>query len=302
MLFSTLCFGSDLFAAFTDEVHAVASSNTAYTPLQVSVEFITYNPLLSLPPVPLKSGNPGYTPGLPLLAASLSSGVVTQDAAGLRLPYAGDAFGTCLEPNMRARGSSGVPVMFNVDAGAGCRVTMNQTYFDTVCASGGTKAFLELPSNLAIGRWGDASAAAAADWLPIPPPLPASSAVLTTTLCQSMVVGLDINIIYTASGLKSNPQFTVLAATAAYLTQDIIRPLDATPASAVQLSLSSAVTFTYKPPATSETIFASPPRVLPPLPSDIFYPFIMDSAAPAAAAAAGAMAAAAAAAVLMMML
>ncbi len=285
-----------IVAAFTDEVHVVASSPKLHAPLQVSIEYVTYNPLTSLPPVVLKSGNPGYTPGLPVLAASISSGVVTVDPAGLRLPHAGDAFGGCLEPQRRASsGSSGVPVHFNVDAGAGCRLQLNQSYFDALCASSGTQAFLNMPGSLSIGRWGDASAANAEDWLPLSAPVAASTTVLTTDACRSMVTGLDVSIIYTASGLKSNPQFTILAATTAFVSQDIVRPLDASAASAVSISLSTTVTFVYKAPATSETIFASPPRVLPPLPVDIFYPFIMDSSAHALSAAAAACFAAAAA-------
>lgn len=194
---------------------------------------MTYNPLNNLPPVLLKSGNPGYTPGLPVLAASLVSDVVTVDTSGLRLPYAGDAYGRCLEPHLRASsGSSGVPVHFNVDAAAGCRLLLNQSYFDTICATSGAQALLNLPgtpsvffktkpqtsnsplpANLAVGRWGDASAASAADWLLVSVPAAAPAAVLTAQACQSMLTGLEVNIIYTASGLKSNPQFTILAAT-----------------------------------------------------------------------------------------
>lgn len=278
-----------IVAAFTDEVHVVASSAKAFAPLQISVEFVTYNPLNNLPPVLLKSGNPGYTPGLPVLAASLVSDVVTVDTSGLRLPYAGDAYGRCLEPHLRASsGSSGVPVHFNVDAAAGCRLLLNQSYFDTICATSGAQALLNLPANLAVGRWGDASAASAADWLLVSVPAAAPAAVLTAQACQSMLTGLEVNIIYTASGLKSNPQFTILAATVQHVTQDVVRPHDAAASSAVSVSISTTVTFTYKPPSTSETIYASPPRVLPPLPVDIFYPFIMDSPASALSSAAAA--------------
>ncbi len=72
------------------------------------------------------------------------------------------------------------------------------------------------------------------------------------------------------------------------MTQDVVRPHDAAASSAVSVSISTTVTFTYKPPSTSETIYASPPRVLPPLPVDIFYPFIMDSPASALSSAAAA--------------
>jgi len=104
-----------------------------------------------------------------------------------------------------ATGSNGVPVLFNVDGGAGCRLQLNQSAFDELCATSGTPAFLNLPANLAIGRWGDATTASVADWLTVAAPLAASAAVLTASACQSMVTALDINIVYTASGLKSNP-------------------------------------------------------------------------------------------------
>jgi tectonic-1/3 len=288
-----------IVAAFTDEVHLVASSSKEFADLQVSIEFVTYNPLTNLPPVLLKSGNPGYTPGLPVLAASLVADVVTVDTSGLRLPYSGDAHGRCLDPLLRASsGSSGLPVLFNVDAGAGCRLTMNQSLFDSVCATSGTQAFLKPPANLAVGRWGDAVAASAADWLPVAAPVAGAVPVLTASACQSMVSGLEVNIVYTASGLKSNPQFTIVAASASFISQDVIRPHDTS--SSVTVSLSTTVTFTYKPPSTSETIYASPPRVLPPLPVDIFYPFIMDSAAASLSVASAAVFALAAAALLML--
>ena len=137
-----------IVAAVTDEVHVVASSAKAFSGLQVSIEFVTYNPLSNLPPVLRKSGNPGYTPGLPVLAASLVSDVVTVDTSGLRLPYAGDAHGRCLEPHVRASsGSGGVPVYFNVDVGTGCRLLLNQSYFDTMCTTSGAQALLNLPRN-----------------------------------------------------------------------------------------------------------------------------------------------------------
>jgi hypothetical protein len=106
-----------------------------------------------------------------------------------------------------------------------------------------------------------------------------------------MLTGIEINIVYTASGLKSNPQFTILSATVQHVTQDVVRPHDPSAASAVSVSISTTVTFTYKAPAASESIYASPPRVLPPLPVDIFYPFIMDSPASALSAAAACFAA-----------
>jgi len=285
----------------TDEEHAVASSASAYAPLQVSIEYVTYDPLTNLPPVLLKSGNPGYTPGLPVLAASVVASVATVSPAGLRLPYAGDAHGACIPAHLRAAtGSNGVPVLFNVDGSAGCRLQLNQSYFDELCATSGTQAFLNMPANLAIGRWGDASTASVADWLTVAAPLAASSAVLTASACQSMVTGLDINIVYTASGLKSNPQFTILAAAATYVSQDVVRPLDAAAASSISISLFSTVSFTYKAPAASESLYASPPRVLPPLPVDIFYPFIMDSAAASGSRVAAALFAAVAAAAVLL--
>jgi hypothetical protein len=268
-----------IIAAFTDEVHAISHSSKSYAPLTVSVEYVTYNPETTQPPVFIKSGNPGYIPGHPVLAASVSSGLVAVDPSGFRLPYAGDAFGSCLQPHLLPAAGSGLSVLFNVDSGAGCRLSMNQSYFDELCQTGGTVAFFSLPQNIAIGRWGDASAATAQDWLPITAPSVASSPKLTLSVCQSMVTGLDISIVYTAAGLKSNPQFTILGAVAAFVSQDVVRPLDAQPNSSVTVSLSTTISFIFKAPASSESIFASPPRVLPPLPADIFYPFIMESPA-----------------------
>ncbi len=136
-----------IVAAVTDEVYVVASSAKAFAALQVSVEFVTYNPRNNLSPL-LKSGNPGYSPGLAVLAASLASDVVTVDTSGLRLPYAGDAHGICLEPHLLASsGSSGVPVQFNVDVGSGCRLPMNFSYFQTMCTTSGAQALLKLPGS-----------------------------------------------------------------------------------------------------------------------------------------------------------
>ena len=48
-------------------------------------------------------------------------------------------------------------------------------------------------------------------------PVAGAVPVLTASACQSMVSGLEVNIVYTASGLKSNPQFTIVAASASFI-------------------------------------------------------------------------------------
>ena len=119
------------------------------------------------------SGNPGYQPGAPLLAAAVApAGGLVRAATGLPL-LATSATGECTQ-------AVAAPMaQFGVDTRAACGVSLTRGLLRQFCQSGiGSTwqgrsnelavTFSGLPTEqLFLGRWGDADASRDADWLPL---------------------------------------------------------------------------------------------------------------------------------------
>lgn len=223
----------------------------------------------------LRSGNPGYVRGRPILAGR----AVTNTSAVPPRSYVKGSVGPIVLPSPgRGDGcSSDVgrwrPLAFGVDAVMACRLE----------SSGGDCGALQrrIISTLLAGVPGNATDSLVAalgsarvehvnDWVPVLGSLPPTLSPETTELgCRGLVTSAHWTAAWALTGAVWRPQPRLVAVRLAWG-----RPRDVTGDGAGRLSLTvtSSVTFAeVTPRAVPE--FARPPRVDISLPADFFYPF-----------------------------
>jgi hypothetical protein len=210
-----------------------------------------------------------------------------------------------------------VPVTFGEDAVVGCQLRLSQVQFAALCGGSpasvlpfiglgsvdptGTGLLQTLAGRLLpthVGTIGAADPLKAWHWVPLAAPAAAPAAAsydATTGACRGVVAGVDVQFLTGSMGEAGNPQQRILAARYRYATDTwrwtregggstngTVLPSGASLAyagDATQVfSLRSTVTWVSMDAQTQDFTPPAPP-VVPPLPSDLFYPFVTTTSA-----------------------
>ena len=166
-----------------------------------------------------RSGNPGYTVGLPVLVGRMqmtaTKRAITERPGGLKL-FGASADGSCST-------TSATPVAFNEDVRVGCTKKLNYAGLKALCE---TSQQNRIPIQLNVtddyvGTLGNSDPHFVEEWLKIGGKwddalgsLPTFTA--ETGVCKGLIMGLEYRVLYANIGANTNPQRKVVAVTASY--------------------------------------------------------------------------------------
>lgn len=223
--------------------------------------------------------------------------------AGMGLTVRGPAAdGSCVAYSAGAAAGTDaalpVPVTFGDDMAFACTLTLTPAQLQTLC--GGSPAAL-LPyfglgtsgvpgsTNVTafthVGIYGNADPFKTWQWQVLDVSTPTATATYDAVAarCDGLTTEVDIEFLTAKVGEKHNPQHRILAARVRYptgswaFTREDVR--STAPAVAQPFRLLTTVTWTeYNPQTTADYVPPAPP-VIPPLPSDLFYPFVRSTGA-----------------------
>jgi|EP01047_Picozoa_sp_COSAG01_P035121 tectonic-1/3 len=237
-----------------------------------------------------RSGAPGYVIGAPLLGGSavtqttLESGVSTTRYA-IRERVGGLAVvgmapgGTCTD-GARA-------VRFMHDTITACNALMDMNDLKAACQSQGsvggvqTSLFSDIMQNHTdsyVGVFGDAVGEHLADWVEIKQDVAISAAAWSETdkTCGAMVTEYRLNIFTAPVGNVQQAQSKVVGAYYSYGVETV-RFAQSNDNVRQAVELRTVVTFIELPDKVVAEQLLKPPRLVPELPTDIFYPFTLNS-------------------------
>ncbi|KAJ3290577.1 Tectonic-1 [Borealophlyctis nickersoniae] len=249
-------------------------------------------------PVP-KSGNPGYIVGKPLLVGTLvkngnqsAIAYTPNPQYGLTVPtdvfFSGSTTPSCPPAGSR---SQRLPVLFGYDSLAGCTLSYTREDLTNNCAVIRGRVLevqtLAVAGITHVGRFGNASWEDLEGWVQISNDNSSATAVLGTPdpagTCSSLLTELDIQILTAPLGSKINPQPAILAMRINYVLGRFqyrcTTPLDCAtvpvpPATTPQQSFRIKTTVSFVEIENRPEMLVPPaPRIVPPLPQDVFYPF-----------------------------
>ena len=179
-----------------------------------------------------------------------------------------------------------VPIHFGEDVAASCALQLNASQLQTLCSPTFTPpltvAYVGLGSARAggvpttfthVGVLGNSDPWKTWQWLPLStdtPPLPSWSSTTYQHQCSGLVTGVNLELLVAHIGAANNPQSEIIAARVKYTTGTwTFAHGDGTQV----FLMESTVTFTnYDTAAT--TVWKPAPPVIPPMPSDLWYPFL----------------------------
>merc|ERR1740117_637229 len=236
-----------------------------------------------------RSGQPGYTAGMPPVAGRLvgpgpdpdEKNAIEERAGGLAV--AGSAIGGACVGGTKQ-------IKFGYDSVSACTIGLTADELYTPCASQGPvdtepdstlfSYFQPQPlaghnvSDTHIGIFGDASFKLLNDWVEIKKYAAASegSWTDTTQTCRGLITEYRIDVYIAPVGNVLAPQWKVIEAYQSYGTSAVpFRPLTGT--SRMGVELRTVVTFIEVPDKVLVEQVKPAPRLLPEFPDDMFYPF-----------------------------
>jgi tectonic-1/3 len=251
-------------------------------------------------------------------AAVFTDGAAGVGTAGMGLTLRGPApDGTCVAYDAAAAAGTDaalpVPVRFGEDMAFACAMSLTPAQLQALCGASPAALLSRIGLGTVappganrtafthIGVLGNADPFKAWQWLALQVSTPTAAATFdaVASRCDGLVTEVDVEFLTARVGEVHNPQPKIIAARVKYATgawaytrEDVRGGVLPVPPQAFRLL--TTVTWTeYAAQTTSDYIPPAPP-VIPPLPSDLFYPFVRStgaadsaltvSAAPAAAA------------------
>ncbi|XP_059484463.1 tectonic-3 isoform X2 [Neocloeon triangulifer] len=200
------------------------------------------------PPARVRSGSPGYVPGLPILTGILSNNRTTVIALGHFNLASADSSGKCDQKKK---------LLFGEDILMTCDMPLNWT---SCIAADATATLAGRYLNSVVGAFGDSEEGTLNDWMSIlvkeqPPNVP--------TNCQMAPTNLVIQILWAKVGAVQRPQNKIVGMMISFGGHRVL--------TGVSARLTTSVTF--KEVTTGlKGLFAPPPKYEIRLPSDFFYP------------------------------
>ncbi|CAK9009634.1 Serine/threonine-protein phosphatase ppe1 (Phosphatase esp1) [Durusdinium trenchii] len=255
-------------------------------------------------PVRVVSGNPGYVQGLPVQAGNrttINAGeedekvAVQYNANGLTIMAAGGPRGACFENStawwdaILSQEPNQTPVLFGVDTVSTCSVQLTFDDFTDLtkwCRDYAAGPIFNLVPNV-VGSYGNANPWDPREWVDIfmdrsqilqTRPNPAPGALM----CQGFVDRVNIEILWTKTGEKQNPQPQILAVRGVLGQSNWVWRNSPSASARQTFTLSHSVTFIEHKHSESDIKPFKPevPPIIPAIPSDVFYPFDIASRAP----------------------
>jgi tectonic-1/3 len=254
-----------------------------------------------------KSGNPGYIRGMPLLAGILSgtAGAIDYNPEyylGLSLIKEKVSPGSRLIEctNLEEDYGSRVVVKFGENIVSGCTLNLRKSDFED-CAALRLRVFklqtLTASKLTHYGTFGNASVNNQYDWIKaIQDPNSAVTGTVvqtdTLTTCANLLTNFDIEILYAKLGAATNPQSAIVGVRYKY-TPGTFGWICDTPSDCVDpalysggaentanigltakpYKLRSSVTFAKVSENVAKLYVPPAPRLINPIPNDIWYPF-----------------------------
>ncbi|CAM9472724.1 unnamed protein product [Ectocarpus fasciculatus] len=233
-----------------------------------------------------RSGNPGYLPGLPVLAGRLESEDDDEYIAA-----GGSNGGGGLELMVgEGNGCDNVgttPVEFAYDGVGCCVLSLTREALAEHCTGSGQHvdpetgftplAFGNTSSTVEyLGIYGNADPLDVSQWVELPLASSADTAFWDdeSGVCSSMVSTLEYRVLYTAVGSKANPQSKIISAAARYGKSDWIWREES--ADEQNFLVCNTVSFKTFEQETQRYTPPSPPVAFT-VPWDVFYPFYIST-------------------------
>lgn len=198
--------------------------------------------------VRVRSGNPGYIQGLPVLLGQLNGSVIAQTISGFSVPYSSQ--GNCPRNDETVQQ---LPTAFGYDTLTGCTLSLTRSQLRDFCCTGASGACLarsfvsqvttpseyvnagtgvahflnvsQAASGLVggyIGIYGDADPLDVSQWFSYASSIPTDARTWNdeTSTCANAFVGLNIQFLVANSAERGNPQKKIVAAKVEVVTSD----------------------------------------------------------------------------------
>jgi hypothetical protein len=254
-----------------------------------------------------RSGMPGYIDGRPVLAGTLVANGATgadtpkqaiqQTVDGLRIPFFSNNQGQCISSLMKAddlESSYGESVFFRHEFMKACSIPITLAQLKVMCEKdpdtvttadapyGSTYGIYLNSTGIPgkIGVYGNANWTNidTTEWLDLTIVKPVGKGTFNDNLliCNTLVTSMNIEILYANAGAYLNPQPKIVAARVSFGREDINFISNGSPATeSMNLVLSTSVTFVHLGDEALEEYVPPAPPLLPEIPYDIFYPFLL---------------------------
>jgi hypothetical protein len=253
---------------------------------------------------------PGYIDGLPVLAGNLvengATGVDTPKKAieqmvdGLRIPFFSNEQGDCIADVFKQydeENPKGELVNFRHELVKACSLSVTSTQLKSMCEQDPgtvTKSDVStygvylnatgIPKK--IGVYGNAnfSNADTTEWLDIKINTPVGSGTFNGNklVCNTLITSMNLEFLYANAGAYLNPQPKIVAARVSFGREDIKFIAESNPTTSqsktMNLVLTTSVSFVHLVNEALEEYVPPAPPLLPEIPYDIFYPFLLSGA------------------------
>eukprot|EP00761_Pharyngomonas_kirbyi_P014835 gb/GECH01014865.1/.p1 GENE.gb/GECH01014865.1/~~gb/GECH01014865.1/.p1 ORF type:complete len:622 (+),score=104.50 gb/GECH01014865.1/:1-1866(+) len=222
----------------------------------------------------LRSGNPGYISGLPVLGGVLVENegeqAIAESKSGLTVPSGFQCFS-----------NSKTPITFRDEMIAGCSVTLSLSELRDVCQNGNglRDEFLRNATDIThVGIYGNANSNNINEWVEIiddeePEPIWMNE----DQNCHNLAVGYNYKIVYQKTGPEDNPQYAIIGVRREVISSDWTFR-DEYGDTSTRFWIEWRAQF-VNIDANTEELIEDAPTFLPELKEDIFYPFTMSSMA-----------------------
>jgi hypothetical protein len=251
----------------------------------------------------LRSGNPGYIDGLPVLGGHKRTNIYPAvdiiDSWITGLPVMSSADGKC-DTTAVSNVFATQAVTFGDDMATGCTVALTKAELTALCSPTATETWLQTttagskipkwlmspvdatPTDSYVGIFGNADPYDVTQWLKVAsleieedPAYTASSGQ-----CENFPTHAHYKFAYTNVGNTQNPQKKIIAARVEYSSQPM-KFDDKLLGTSATNDFEFGVRVSWKYVQVDETIYSPPPPpIIFSVPYDVFYPFQIDSAAP----------------------
>ena len=236
-----------------------------------------------------KSGAPGYLVGALVLGGRVATTTTTDDNGLTRDRYAiKQRVGGLAVVGMGEGGacSDGArSVRFMHDMVVACTKSLDRAQLKATCQSQGTTGgvantiynSLLNGTDSHVGVFGDASAEFVSDWIALKQDVAVSAAQWTesTSSCEKLATEYRLTLFTAPVGSIQQPQAKIVGGFYSFGT-DSVRFEQASASSLQALELRTVVTFVELPDKVLSEQLLEPPRLIPEMPADLFYPFTLE--------------------------
>ena len=253
-----------------------------------------------------RSGMPGYINGLPVLAGTLQTNgaigadtpkeAIDQTIDGLRIPFFANDRGECLPDlsnQLDVDSHAGELVLFRQEFMKSCSLQVTLAELETMCIKDPASVTKTDVSTYGIylnstgiqrriGVYGNANYTNTdlTEWLEMKVNKPVGQGTFQKNVmeCKTLITSMNVEFLYANAGAYLNPQPKIVAARVSFGREDVRFISNGNPTASgekMNLVLSTSVTFVHLGDEALEEYVPPAPPLLPEIPYDIFYPFLL---------------------------